>query len=122
MNGSKGNILVIMAIFALLLVFGGQALAQGMDTPTSITPPTSTETGNSSWLQRMQEWMGPAARGQMIQNMTQVHGAAATGQMLQHMSQDDDCSGSEECVSAGMGGVFNGRGSVMDEGMMGGRD
>ena len=63
MNGSKGNILVIMAIFALLLVFGGQALAQGTDTPTSIMPPTSTETGNSSWLQRMQEWMGPAARG-----------------------------------------------------------
>ena len=85
-------------------------------------PARSGERSVGEWLQRMQEWMGPAARGQMIQNMTQVHGAAATGQMLQHMSQDDDCSGSEECVSAGMGGVFNGRGSVMDEGMMGGRD
>lgn len=109
MNVRRGKLLIVTSVLALLLVvFAGAALAQstGPNTVTPETPAVTSETTNGNWLQRMQEWMGPEAWGQMIQRMTQVHGAEFTGQMLQQMNETGGCHGDGAGMMGGQGGGF----------------
>ncbi len=126
MNIIRGKLFIVTSALALLLVvFAGAALAQGTgpNTATPETPTATTESTNGNWLQRMQEWMGPEAWGQMIQRMTQVHGAEFTGQMLQQMNENGGCHANGAGFSGMMGGLGRGFWGGMARGfggMMGG--